>query len=74
MPAAALLLIHAPSRNKASNATRGKDRLILGISVFDASFQNPLKMINPEVRYRVKEENWPVWHTIGTMTRTYNRP
>ncbi|EGQ63429.1 MAG: hypothetical protein EC577_08190 [Acidithiobacillus ferrooxidans] len=54
----AALLIHAPSRNKASNAIRGKDRLILGISVFDASFQNSLNMVNPEVRYRVKVQNW----------------
>ncbi|WP_215853409.1 hypothetical protein [Acidithiobacillus ferrooxidans] len=46
MPTAALL-IHAPSRNKASNAIRGKDRLILGISVFDASFQNSLKHGKP---------------------------
>ena len=55
--ATAALLIHAPSRNKASNASRGKDRLILGISVFDASFQNSSNMVNPEVRYRVKVQN-----------------
>ena len=52
--ATAALLIHAPSRNKASNANRGKNRLILGISVFVASFQNSSDMVNPEVGYRVK--------------------
>ena len=56
--ATAALLIHAPSRNKASNASRGKNRLILGISVFVASFQNPSDMVNPEVGYRVKVQIW----------------
>ena len=59
--ATAALLIHAPSRNKASNASRGKNRLILGISVFAASFQDCSGMVNPEVRYRVKVQIWTYW-------------